>query len=167
MLTWDGPLWAALFSAYFVLRRGAITWGWSPHRDLARINTFVLFGAAAAFLLAVRYARRHDVARFRLCVALSTLLALVFLGVKAAEYSDDLAMALYPRTSDRIALYYLTTGIHALHVVGGVIANVWLFARAPSGPSAPAFVDRVETAAMYWMFLAVIWICLFVLLYLW
>ncbi len=168
-LALDAVLFGGLFSAYFILRAGAITWGWSPHRDLGLLNTVLLLVGTVALMLAVLAARSKRLALFRTCMAISLLLAMAFLGVKAYEYVDDFAMALYPRVSTRIALYYLLTGVHALHVVGGIIVSAWLAVAGTEvwTQSAAVIIRRLEAALLYWIFLNVIWVIVFVLLYVW
>src|SRR3954465_8803777 len=165
----EAMLFCGLFSAYFLLRAGAITWGWSPHKDLAQLNTAVLLAATAAFTLAVRAARRRTLSMYRVWLGVSIALALAFLGVKSYEYADDFALALYPRVSTRIALYYLLTGVHALHVAGGISVDAWLLAtgRRRWEQDSAAVVNRVEATALYWLFVDIIWLCLLVLLYVW
>ena len=168
-LAWEGMLFAALFSAYFMLRAGAITWGWSPHWELARANTVLLLGSTGVLSLAMRAARRQRVTTFRAWMSVSLVLATAFLGVKTYEYRDDFALALYPRVSTRIALYYLLTGIHALHVVGGLIVDVWLIVASGETwrRAAPVMINRVEATTQFWVFVDVIWLILLLLLYVW
>jgi heme/copper-type cytochrome/quinol oxidase subunit 3 len=168
-LATQAMLFGAWFSAYFMLRAGAITWGWSPHRELAQVNTVFLLAATGACTLAVRSARARRVAWFRTWMLMSIVLTLGFLGIRLYEYADDFALGLYPRESTRIGLYYLLTGVHALHVVGGMVVSVWLLATGTSTwtRAAPAIVNRVEATALYWLFVAAIWLCLLVLLYVW
>lgn len=168
-LAFQAMLFVAWFSAYFLLRGGAITWGWSPHRELAQINTVLLLAATGSFTLAVRFARARRVAWFRTWMLMSIVLTVGFLGIRLYEYADDFALGLYPRESTRVGLYYLLTGVHTLHVVGGMAVNVWLLATGSTAwiRAAPAIVNRVEATALYWVFLSAIWLCLLVLLYVW
>lgn len=168
-LAFEAVLFGGLFSAYFVLRAGAITWGWSSHRALGQLNTGLLLLGTIALMLGVVAARSKRLALFRACMAISLLLALAFLGVKAYEYVDDFAMALYPRVSTRIALYYLLTGVHALHVVAGTIVTAWLALAGTQvwTQSAAVIINRLEAALLYWIFVDAMWVIVFVLLYVW
>jgi len=164
-LATEAALVAGLFAAYFRLRAGSITWGWSPHRHLALINSAILFVSTGCFAAAVAAARRGHSAVFRRLTTATLVLAAIFLAVKGYEYQDDVALALYPRTSTRIGLYYLTTAVLAAHVVGGMIVTAWL-ARTPL-MRAHRRVGRAELTLLYWAFIDIVWIVLVVFFYVW
>ncbi|MFQ5917297.1 MAG: heme-copper oxidase subunit III, partial [Candidatus Binatia bacterium] len=63
------------------------------------------------------------------------------------------------------SFYYGMTGLHALHVLGGVIVNFILFVEALRDTLKPN-QHRVELAGLYWHFVDIVWIFLFPLLYL-
>lgn len=165
----DVLLFGGLFSAYFMLRAGSITWGWSPHRQLAIANTVPLLASTVCFAAAVAAARDGRISKFRQLTWIGLVLGMIFLGIKAYEYQDDVALALYPRTSTRIGLYYLLTAVHAAHVVGGLIVSGGLvLTRAKAcSESAGVLVNRAEAALLYWAFLTIVWVIIVVLFYVW
>jgi heme/copper-type cytochrome/quinol oxidase subunit 3 len=165
-LATEAALVAGLFAAYFRLRAGSITWGWSPHRHLALINSAILFASTGCFAAAVAAVRRGHPAVFRRLTTATLVLAAIFLAVKGYEYQDDVALALYPRTSTRIGLYYLTTAVLAAHVVGGMIVTAWL-ARTPPPMRAHRRFGRAELTLLYWTFIDIVWIVLVVFFYVW
>ena len=57
-------------------------------------------------------------------LGLTILLALIFLAVKAFEYGAKFSHHLYPETNTYLAIYFTLTGLHALHIIGGVIVNI-------------------------------------------
>ena len=61
----------------------------------------------------------------------------------------------------------MLTGVHALHVAGGVLVNVWLLCTSTARwvGAAPAVANRVVAAGLYWYFVDAVWAILFVLLY--
>ena len=81
----EAMLFGGLFSAYFILRAGSITWGWSPHRDLALANTVILFGATGCFSAAAAAARGRRLSIFRQLTFAAVARAAICLGVKADE----------------------------------------------------------------------------------
>jgi heme/copper-type cytochrome/quinol oxidase subunit 3 len=165
----DVLLFGGLFSAYFMLRAGSITWGWSPHRHLAIANTVNLLTSTVCFAAAIAAARDRRISQFRQLTWIGLVLGVIFLGVKAYEYQDDLALALYPRTSTRIGLYYLLTAVHAAHVVGGLIVSGRLVLARAKDCSEPAgmLVNRAEAALLYWAFLTIVWVIIVLLFYVW
>jgi cytochrome c oxidase subunit 3 len=164
-------LFGSLFSSYALLRSGAMTW---PHQSsivnvpLAAINTVVLIASSVVILRAAASMRTGNVVAFRRLMATVTLLGIVFLAIKSLEYRGELAEGLRPSMSNFVGLYFVMTSLHALHVAGGVLVNLFL-----CGPGAAMaridrarFTGRVEAAAIYWNFIDVVWILMFIVLYL-
>jgi cytochrome c oxidase subunit 3 len=181
-------LFGSLFSAYALLRSGDPAWPDQSsvvHVPLATINTVVLISSSITMVLAwasltpalaSRAAARTDgipgtplpLGRYRLFMGLTLLLGAVFLCIKAVEYGDKFAHGLVPATNNFLGLYFTMTGLHALHVVGGMIVNGYLlWPGIKMWSSAPQrFANRVEVAGIYWHFVDVVWIFLFPVLYL-
>jgi cytochrome c oxidase subunit 3 len=181
-------LFGSLFSAYALLRSGDPAWPDQSsvvHVPLATINTVVLISSSITMVLAwasltpalaSRAAARTDgipdtplpLGRYRLFMGLTLLLGAVFLCIKAVEYADKFAHGLVPATNNFLGLYFTMTGLHALHVVGGMIVNGYLlWPGMKMWSSAPQrFANRVEVAGIYWHFVDVVWIFLFPVLYL-
>jgi heme/copper-type cytochrome/quinol oxidase subunit 3 len=157
-------LFGALFSCYALLRTAAPAW--PSGRDvlqwpLGLANTVVLIVATTL----VWRARSSAAQRPTPWLAGAALVALGFLAIKALEYRTEIAAGLLPAHSTFLALYYTLTGIHALHVAGGIIALGWVMAGARR--VTPALTaGRVSAMAMYWTFVDAVWVIIFLLLYL-
>jgi heme/copper-type cytochrome/quinol oxidase subunit 3 len=164
-------LFGGLFSAYILLRSGALSWPEGASLSsvpLGALNTVLLLGSSALMSLARRAAAAGNPQRARRLLWATALLALVFLGVKSFEYAAKIELGLYPSASTYLAVYYLLTSVHAVHVFGG-LAVIGYFAAAgtwSTGGSLPRFVNRLSSLALYWHFVDIVWICLFVMLYL-
>jgi cytochrome c oxidase subunit III len=172
-------LFGSLFSSYALLRSGAASW---PDQStlvsvrLGAVNTVVLLVSSFTFarartLTALLAQSRvpHGVAhRARAHVAVTMLLGFAFLGIKGTEYGEKLAAGLHPATNNFLGLYYALTGLHALHLAGGLLVLGYLW-----GPGARMreqeplrYSQRVGIAALYWHFVDALWISIFVVLYL-
>jgi heme/copper-type cytochrome/quinol oxidase subunit 3 len=172
----EAMLFAGLFSAYFMLRAGAAE-PWHPLRDhlgSAGRNTMVLIAATAAFTASVRAARARRVLpvlggtlAFQWWLAPSILFALAFCAAKASEHAALFEQGRGPATSTQMAVYFLLTGVHLLHVAGGILLNVWLLLTSPRTwrDSAPVVINRLEAASLYWYFVDLVWLIILVLLY--
>lgn len=157
-------LFGSLFSAYALVRASAEVW--PAGRDilqpsLALVGTFVLLGGTAS----IWRARFRDPLPAMAPLAASTFLAFVFLVVKGAEYRLDLLEGLRPSASMFLALYFTLTGLHALHVAAGGVANAWVIAVARRVPPALT-MGRIRALSLYWLFVDAIWVILLVLFYL-
>jgi heme/copper-type cytochrome/quinol oxidase subunit 3 len=178
-------LFGSLFSSYALLRSGAPTW---PVQSdilsvpLAALNTVVLIASSVTMVMAWASLAPHAAAvrrgdadaearglkRYRLYMGLTLLGGAIFLVVKAIEYSDKFSHHLYPATNNFLGLYFTLTGLHAIHVIVGMIVNGYLW-----GPGTrmwhgqpERFANRIEVAGIYWHFVDVVWIFLFPVLYL-
>ena len=165
-------LFGALFSTYILLRTGADVW---PHgRDLglnvplATVNTLILIASSVTVVLSWASLRLNDLKKFRLYMGLTLLCAFGFLVIKYFEYTEKFHHEHFPSTNTFFAIYFTLTGLHGLHVLGGIIVNGYLW-----GPGTKLwhrdpqrFTNRVEVAGLYWHFVDLVWIFLFPVLYL-
>jgi len=112
--------------------------------------------------------KRDNFTRFRLYMGLTVLFGLIFLCIKYVEYSHKFEHGLYPKTSTCLAIYFTMTGLHGLHVIGGIIVNSYLLGPGSRlwHKSPEQFTNRVEGAGLYWHFVDLVWIFLFPVLYL-
>jgi heme/copper-type cytochrome/quinol oxidase subunit 3 len=165
-------LFGALFSGLILLRVGADVW---PHGaeaglsiPLATLNTMVLISSSVTMVMSWASLKMNQFGKFRMYLALTILLSFVFLIVKYFEYTAKFHHGLYPRTSTFYATYFTMTGLHGLHVVGGILVNLYLLLPG-SGlwkKEPERFTNRIEYAGLYWHFVDLVWIFLFPVLYL-
>jgi cytochrome c oxidase subunit 3 len=162
-------LFGALFSTYILLRVGAIEW---PHGELSvklgAINTVILICSSVTMVVAWAKLKMNDFAKGRLYILITVVLASVFLVNKYFEYSEHLSKGEGPWHSTFFAIYYTLTGLHGLHIIGGIVVMLYL-----AGPGAgmwkrnpEQFANRVEYTGLYWHFVDLVWIFLFPVLYL-
>jgi cytochrome c oxidase subunit 3 len=175
-------LFTALFAAYAVYRfdfhegfaessRAIETW-------LGFVNTLVLVTSSFTVATGYHFASRGDGKKTALFFGISVLLALVFLGFKAVEYSHHFHEGQLPGrfyTFEGVkapgaplffALYFLITGLHAIHVVIGMTVLAVVGALAWRGRYSVEYHVPVENAALYWHLVDLIWIFVFPLIYL-
>lgn len=164
-------LFGSLFASYVLLRVGASSW---PDQSavlsvpLATLNTVILIASSVTMVLAWASLKRRQLPSFRLYMGLTLLGGALFLIVKAVEYNDKFSHGLYPATNNFLGMYFTLTGLHALHVVAGMVVNAYLWLPGVRmWRSNPArFTNRVEIAGVYWHFVDLIWIFIFPVLYL-
>lgn len=165
-------LFGALFSSYVVLRVGHPEWLYGADKHLSvplgTLNTLVLISSGITILLAWMALRLNDFGRFKLWMGLTIALGILFLGVKAAEYAGKFAGGHYPNTHTFFAIYFLMSGLHALHVIGGLLVNLYLWGPGSAmwRTEPERFTNRVEISALYWHFVDLVWMFLFPVLYL-
>jgi heme/copper-type cytochrome/quinol oxidase subunit 3 len=164
-------LFGALFSTYIILRLGAVEW---PHGStflnvpLATLNTLVLITSSVTMVMSWASLKMNDFAKGRMYMWVTVALAGVFLVVKYFEYSAKFHHGLFPSTSTFLAIYFTMTGLHGLHVIGGMVVISYL-----AGPGSKLwhtnhemYENRIEATGLYWHFVDQVWIFLFPTLYL-
>ena len=164
-------LFGALFSTYVLLRVGAPTW---PHGyehlniPLATVNTVILISSSVTMVMSWASLMMKNFKRYRLFMGLTILLGVCFLIIKGFEYAAKFEHGLLPSESTFLAIYFTLTGLHGLHVIGGIIVNSYnLGPGSKMWKTDPArFTNRVEVAGLYWHFVDLVWIFLFPVLYL-
>lgn len=159
-----------LIGSYVLLR--VAHGGWPDQAShvnwrLGATNTLILVTSSLTMILAlnaVRIERRQRAARFLL---VTVLLGFAFLGVKSIEYTRELSEGFTPASGMFWSFYYIMTGLHGVHVLGGIILNTTLYIATVRGDLwSGNRRGRVEFAGLYWHFVDVVWIFLFPLLYL-
>jgi heme/copper-type cytochrome/quinol oxidase subunit 3 len=164
-------LFGGLFSAYVLIRTGAASWphGWELlNVPLATLNTFVLITSSVTMVMSWASLMLKNFSKYRFYMGLTILLGLAFLVVKGFEYGHKFEHRHFPKTDMFYALYFVLTGLHGLHVIGGIILNTYfLFPGSALWKKDPEqFAGRVECAGLYWHFVDLVWIFLFPILYL-
>ena len=164
-------LFGALFSTLILLRTGAESW---PHGydilnvPLATLNTMVLITSSVSMVMSWASLRLKDFKKYRMWMGLTFALGLAFMVIKAIEYGSKFDHHLYPSTDNFFATYFTMTGLHGLHVLGGmVVIAYFLGPGSKMWQSEPErFTNRVEIVGLYWHFVDLVWIFLFPILYL-
>ncbi len=89
------------------------------------------------------------------------------LAEPAAEESSESVIEAEPANAQTFfSIYFLMTGLHGIHVLGGIGAFIWLYFGARRGDFSTGHFTRVDMVALYWHVVDLIWIYLFLLLYL-
>ncbi len=181
---------AALFAAYFTIRNATNAQAASPSESLwgvstamldvpfATANTSVLVASSIACQMGVFAAERGQVGRagsvlnfrkwgLREWYVLTFLMGAFFIGGQVYEYANLVHEGLTMSSDVYGSVFYLATGFHGLHVLGGLIAFVLLLGRTFL---AHTFTHEQAVSAVvvsyYWHFVDVVWIALFGTIYL-
>lgn len=171
-----------LILAYTVYRRLHFTAFAAASRDLSvalgGLNTAVLLTSSLTMALAVRAAQLRSKRPVLLLMIATMILGVVFLGIKGYEYYDDYKHGLIPGSGFVFAaglrdeaqmffvIYFLMTGLHALHLIIGIalvgIIAILCARRGPIGHRE----NQVEVVGLYWHFVDLMWVFFYPMLYL-
>ncbi len=171
-------LFGGLFSAYVLLKVGAPAEGpaaWPAHGatelswKIGAFNTLVLIVSSVTMVMAWAALKGGDLGKGRMYLAVTIALALLFIVIKLLlEYIPKYQHGLTPDHNNFYALYFTMTGLHALHIIGGVVVIGYflLFGHKLWFTNPEYYTNRIECTGLYWHFVDLVWIFLFPVMYL-
>ncbi|TIP99820.1 MAG: cytochrome-c oxidase [Mesorhizobium sp.] len=158
-----GCLFALFTSAYF-MRMALSDWQALPLPRVLWFNTGVLVLSSIALQCASVAARRGEIDAVRLGLVTAGLTALAFLGGQLVAWRELTADGYLLTANPANSFFYLITGMHGLHILGGLVALSRTIAGAWNGTRPERLRLSVELCAMYWHFLLFVWLAIFALL---
>jgi cytochrome c oxidase subunit 3 len=162
---------AALFAMYFTIRSvtGAEEWAEATHVlnvPYALVFTVILVASSVTCQLGVFAAERGDVYGLRRWFVITLVMGAIFVGGQINEYftlvnHENTSISSSPYGS----VFYITTGFHGLHVIGGLFAFIIVLMRSTVGRFSPEKATSAIVVSYYWHFVDVVWIGLFAAIY--
>jgi len=158
---------AGLFAMYFTARAQADpALGWPPpptHLAFVYTLIFTIILVASSFTcqMGVFSAERGDVFGLRRWYALTMVMGLTFVIGEANDYHTSVSEGTTVSSDAYGSVYYITTGFHMLHVIGGLTAFAFLIARTKLSKFTPAQATAAIVVSYYWHFVDIVWIGLF------
>ena len=165
-------LFGSLFSSYIILRTGSLDWPVQSDElniTIGAINTAILIASSLTMVLSWTALKEKQFKRFKLFIGLTILFAILFLVLKIwLEYIPKIHHGHILSTNTFFAMYYLMTGLHALHILGGVVVMIFFWGPGSKmwQTNPDQFVNRIEVVGLYWHFVDLVWLFLFPTLYL-
>ena len=166
---------AGLFAMYFTMR--AVHPGDWPMTlpdgekivpKLAYATPFTIILVASSFTCqwGVFAAEKGDVFKLRRWFAITFIMGLIFVLGQANEYRMQVSDGNTISATGYGSVFYLTTGFHGLHVIGGLVAFIYFLVRTALAKFTPAQATAAIVVSYYWHFVDVVWIGLFSVIYL-
>ena len=162
----EAMFFAAFFAAYFWAKAHAATWPpkgiTPPEKAIPAVLTTILIISSIVIQFSVRAVRKGRVRSAQRFLLVTILLGLCFLGLQAYDYTRltfGIKDGIYP------SLFYVMTGLHMAHVAGGVILLSIVGAQSLNRQTGWSRYETLQSAAIYWDFVDVVWICLFIVFY--
>jgi cytochrome c oxidase subunit 3 len=155
-----GSLFALLVSAY-LMRMGYPDWRPIPVPHLLWFNTGALVVTSLALYGAQRAVDRRRLDQVKARIALAGLFGVAFVAGQLWAWRELSAAGNFVASNPADSFFYLATGLHGLHVLGGLIALAWTADRAWRRFTPDKLRLNVELSAIYWHAMLVIWLVLF------
>ncbi|MCF7549463.1 MULTISPECIES: heme-copper oxidase subunit III [Pseudonocardia] len=160
---------AGLFAMYFTARAQHVG-EWPPpptHLNVPYALTITIILVASSFTcqFGVFAAERGDVFGLRRWYLLTLAMGTIFVIGQAYEYYELVHTGTTISSSAYGTMFYMTTGFHGLHVIGGLVAFAFLIVRTTLSKFTPAQATAAIVVSYYWHFVDVVWIGLFAVIY--
>ena len=160
---------AGLFAMFFSIRAAAPEL-WAEHTPELNVwfslpFTIILVSSSITCQLGVFRAERGDVHGLRRWFAITVLMGAAFVLGQLIEYVELVSHGIKINADGYGSMFYLTTGFHLLHVVGGLIAFVIYMIRTTMGRFTPAQATSAIVVSYYWHFVDAVWIALFAMIF--
>jgi cytochrome c oxidase subunit 3 len=149
---------SGLFAAYFTLRAQSPVWppaGVNLDAKSATVATLLLVASSGTMQLGVRAVARGDRQTYMKWLAATFVLGAVFVLAQARDWAR---LNFSIGSNAYGSAFYLMTGFHGLHVIGGLIAMIVMFGRAGTRRFGEADLPSAEMLSYYWHFVDVVWI---------
>lgn len=160
---------AGLFAMFFSTRAAAPE-QWVEHVPKLSLPyalpfTVILLLSSITCQIGVFRALRGDAQGVRRWFTLTFVMGLVFVLGQFYEYIDLVEHGIKINADGFGSVYYLTTGFHAIHVIGGLAAFVIYMIRSTMGRFTPSQATAAVVVSYYWHFVDLVWIGLFAMIY--
>lgn len=173
-------LFGALFIVYSVYRYRHPIEFHMAHKELnvtiGFINTVILLISSATVAMSITAMQKGDRKNSMAFLMVTLLLALAFLVNKYFEWGAKIHHGIYPGSEFLLSLsngdilffglYFFMTGLHAIHIIVGMVILIWVFVRIKQGRVTQEKYAFLENGGLYWHLVDLIWIFLFPLFYL-
>lgn len=159
-------LFAGFTSAYLV-RRAATDWQRISLPAILWWNTGLLLSSSVTLEVARTYLRRWRTGALKRWLLATALLGLAFLLGQLFAWRQLAAQGVYVPTSPHSSFFYMLTGVHGVHLLGGILALGYALRRVWRAGWTPADATALNLCATYWHFVDGLWLYLFVLMFGW
>jgi cytochrome c oxidase subunit 3 len=164
-------MFTALTSAYIVRASSSNDWRPLDAPRLLWLSTALIVAGSLTFEIAKRALKRGKGALYSRWLMLTVLLGLGFLASQFLAWRQLVAQGIYVSSNPHSSFFYVLTGAHALHLLGGILGLDYLLLRSRRRLSEEHGEENrlaiVSSVALYWHFMGGLWIYLFLLLFLW
>lgn len=156
-------MFAGLTSAY-IIRRNQANWLTIDIPVIFYYSTAIIILSSVTMMLSHRAFAERQMAKYRMLLAITTLLGIAFTIMQVIGFVQLTASGMTYTKNVGYSFFYILVGLHAVHVIGGVITLIVMFLKIFSGRSRNYSIVPVEMIGTYWHFVDLLWIYLFVFL---
>lgn len=164
----DALLFSALFAAYEVLQHNyaggpTIADVSNPFHELA--ESALIFTSVFAYMQGMRSLADRSMRMTTLWMCVAIFLGAAFIGIEIHDFYDQVARGITPLRSGYLSIYFTLVGTHGLHIFVGLCWMVIMAIQVRTKGYTTAVVYRLLNLKVFWMFQAIVWVCVFIFVY--
>ena len=164
-------MFTSLSSAYIVRSASSNDWTALPMPRVLLLSTALILGSSVTLENARRKLRAGLNPLYKQWVSFTAILGLAFLAAQLIAWRQLTRQGIYLASNPHSSFFYLMTGAHGLHLIGGLLGLMFLWSRSRRELTDEARIAKRKAAtdavSIYWHFMDALWIYLFLLLFLW
>ena len=152
------------------MHTGPQDWRGGQMPTFVYLSTGLIVLSSLTFMRAKASLRHSEEAGYRLWLTVTLLLGLGFLASQVLAWRQLVAAGVYLASNPHSSFFYVLTGLHGIHLLGGILALCYLHRFARRAAGAEADLKRrtlTDVVGIYWHFMDVLWVFLFLLLFFW
>ena len=166
-------LWVALasitmmfagFTSAYIIKRNLANWVTFSLPNVFWYSTFVIILSSVTLWLAQKAFKGREMVKYRNLVVTTLLLGILFIVLQIVGFRQLWLNGMTLTANVSFSFLYVIIGLHALHILGGIIALLVLFAKAFSARVRNYDIVPVEVISTYWHFVDFLWIYLLIFL---
>ncbi len=154
-------MFAGLTSA-FIVKSNQTSWVPVAIPKVFWVSTAVIIISSVTIQLALRSFKQREMGKYRVLIGVTLLLGTAFVFLQWLGFQDLWAQQITFKGSGAGQFLYVIFGLHAIHVIGGIITLIVMFIKAFVGKTKLYSSVPVEVAATYWHFVDLLWVYLLV-----
>lgn len=156
-------MFAGLTSAYIV-KSNLVGWSDVPVLKIFWASTAAILLSSLTIQMALKAFREREMSKYRMLIAATLLLGVVFVICQVVGFKQlwEVHNIKFSGSAGAGQFLYIIAGLHAIHVLAGVIALLVMFIKAFFGKTKNYNIIPVEVAATYWHFVDLLWVYLLV-----
>ncbi|MEO6406706.1 MAG: heme-copper oxidase subunit III [Ferruginibacter sp.] len=157
-------MFAGLTSAYIVKRNQA-NWAGFDLPQAFIYSTVIILASSGTLWMALKAFKERLMPRYRTLMAVTLVLGIVFIALQVFGFMQLIGQGVTLKGNVSYSFLYVIVGLHALHVLGGIIALIVMSLKAFSSKERNYSIIPVELVSTYWHFVDILWI--YLLFFLW
>ena len=164
----DALMFSALFASYEVLQHNyaggpTISDVSQPFHELA--ESVLIFTSVFAYAQGMRSLAERSMRMTTLWMCVALFLGAAFIGIEIHDFYDQVARGITPLRSGYLSIYFTLVGTHGLHIFIGLCWMAIMAIQVRTKGYTTAVVSRLLNLKIFWMFQAIVWVCVFIFVY--